>query len=317
MTPQTLLVPLDGSTAAMRALPIAEAVARATGATLRLLAVAEPLAEAERDRTSEIRACLAMSALEALERQLHVHARVLQERGVMTAVLMATGDPVAAILAAAAAPDVSAVVMAPREINGGAPQRSVTEAVLRAAIRPVLLAPAPDALASTPARLRTLLLTLDGSAAAEAALPVAAGLAVAARARLLLVRVQQWRTTTLKTYPPTPASDEIQRRLENAALGYLRAIRARLPEPLSVELRVLGGVAADELVRLARHQAADLLVMATHGSGGRRATLGGTAAGVIDAGLPTLLVPPEPWPSPATDGVRASGAVENTSHGTG
>jgi len=38
----TLLVPLDGSALSEAALPYAEAIARATGASIRLLAVVEP-----------------------------------------------------------------------------------------------------------------------------------------------------------------------------------------------------------------------------------------------------------------------------------
>jgi nucleotide-binding universal stress UspA family protein len=144
-----------------------------------------------------------------------------------------------------------------------------------------------------------LLVPLDGSRMAEAALPIAAAVAARGGALLTLVHVIE------KNAPAAVHSD---RHLVNAeeAGAYLDGIAAR---PLLAGLRVETHVHTAEVRDVARsitehaaehvaEIAPDLVVMATHGRGGaRRLFSGAMAQQVVAAGsTPVLLVRPPDSP---------------------
>lgn len=114
MRPPVILLPLDGSPQAEAALPEAEATARATGHNLRLLGIVDrPLAPVAIDGRGTALALdvAALRQREELEDYLHGMARSLQQRGVMTEVLVVGGERRAALQAAIAAPEVRFAVL--------------------------------------------------------------------------------------------------------------------------------------------------------------------------------------------------------------
>jgi nucleotide-binding universal stress UspA family protein len=100
---------------------------------------------------------------------------------------------------------------------------------------------------------RSILVPLDGSPHAAAALPLARSMATATRSALHLLRV-------------VPASQSAA----NEAASYLESIANELrSDGLSVDTMIGLGDAATEIVKVARAKEVDLIVMATHARGNR------------------------------------------------
>jgi len=150
---------------------------------------------------------------------------------------------------------------------------------------------------------RHILVPLDGSDLAEAALPHAAAVARRFGATLALLQV----VTTLPTTAAidmgaTGAADaamsvEALEASEQAAHEYLDQV-ARRQElgDIQMQTTVVRGRPAREIVRLAQGEGVDLIVMSTHGrSGLGRLVFGSVADQVLrESGIPILLVRPRP-----------------------
>ena len=294
----TLLVPLDGSPLSEAALPYAEAIAEATGASLHLLSVVERDLSLPYAYMGMRVADMERRVVEADERNLgtrglYLASKVaaLQAQGLTVSRAVVLGDPVDAILAAASQDDVTMVVMASR--GRGAVGRmlvgSVADAVVRTGPRPTLIV-RPEYVRIPPRKTRfeQLAVGLDGSPAAEAALPLAGELASTTGATLHMVRVE-------------PAPNYAQEDTTASARAYLMQARDQLPQSLSVETVVLQGNPAESLEELVVRERIDLMLMTTRGRGGlRRLLLGSTAEALVRAGVPTLLLrTPAPADEPA------------------
>ncbi len=148
--------------------------------------------------------------------------------------------------------------------------------------------------------IRQVLIPLDGSRLAEAVLPHARQLAKAFGSEALVLRVVGPRLSTVGHYIDT--FDWRLKRVE--AERYVERIAAGLKES-GVEARweVAVGRASEEILGTARRAQADLVVLTTHGEGGRSEFhVSGTAAKVVGpADASVLLVPP-----PAEDTVPAT-----------
>jgi nucleotide-binding universal stress UspA family protein/predicted transcriptional regulator len=294
----TLLVPLDGSPLSEAALPYAEAIAEATGASLHLLSVVERDLSLPYGYTGMRVADVELRAAEADEdnrraREQYLAGKVtaLQAQGLTVSRSIELGNPVDAILEAASKDDVTMVVMASR--GRGAVGRmlvgSVADAVMRTGPRPTLLIrPQYVRIPPRKARFEQLAVGLDGSPEAEAALPLAGELASATGATLHMVRVE-------------PAPNYAQEDTTTSARAYLMQARDQLPQSLSVETVVLQGTPAESLEEFVVRERIDLLLMTTRGRGGlRRLLLGSMAEALVRAGVPTLLLrTPAPADEPA------------------
>jgi nucleotide-binding universal stress UspA family protein len=127
-------------------------------------------------------------------------------------------------------------------------------------------------------KLGTILVPLDGSALAEAALPKALELAEVFGAGVLLLRAAQ--AQTLPGIDPT----EAQVRVVAEAEAYLAQVQERLTRQgrVTVKTSVWYGPAAHAIVEAARVHGADEIVMTTHGrSGLGRLLLGSVAESVL------------------------------------
>lgn len=141
-------------------------------------------------------------------------------------------------------------------------------------------------------QLRHIVVPLDGSHLAEAALPMARRIAAGARAHLTLLHVLEERP---------PASVHGQRHLGSAADAeqYLSSLRDGMHAAgLDVFTHVHENTVRDVAQSLSDHAAelhADLIVMTTHGTGGmRRLVFGSIAQQVIASAVcPVLFLPCE------------------------
>ena len=169
---------------------------------------------------------------------------------------------------------------------------SVTDKVLQITTTPMLIVRGADKKAAEP-RFKRIMLTLDGSALARQATPLATEIATLAQAELVVL------TAVAPPYLPAPE-------LMGAYYSYdeaLVAMRDRLNEELGFYADVLkqhkvpvtplavSGLPAESIIDQATERKVDLIVMATHGAGGlRRWALGSVADKVIHASTIPLLV---------------------------
>jgi len=151
--------------------------------------------------------------------------------------------------------------------------------------------------------LRTILVPLDGSQFAEAALPLAKTLATLAGARLTLLSLHDARPD-LPHGLDVPATEGETLALRSAAHDYLAetAQRLTLSSSLEIHTEVADADPAHGLVEAADRIAPDLVIMATHGRGPMsRFWLGSVTDYFIRHGLtPTLLVRPGRLDPPST-----------------
>ena len=142
------------------------------------------------------------------------------------------------------------------------------------------------------ARIRSILVPLDGSVPAEQAIPMAVSIAERAGSKVKLVLVHQ----PLLLMEPGPAFAKMELAMRKADREYLRSVVSRLRGRLGRALTsaVLQGPVAPTLARYSRELGTDLLVMTTHGRGGiRRAWLGSVADQLIrTAEVPMLVIRP-------------------------
>ncbi len=143
---------------------------------------------------------------------------------------------------------------------------------------------------------RRIVVPLDGSAFAEAALPAAAAIAHRTEGCLELLMVHQSQLTGAS---PTAAM-ELDVRLRQGESAYLTQQARRIPSPeIAVTSALLDGPVVSTLIAHARSTNADLVVMSTHGRGGiSRFFLGSTADRLVrDLHCPILLVRPTQSPT--------------------
>jgi nucleotide-binding universal stress UspA family protein len=291
-------VPLDGSTLAARALPSAVAIARRSGAGLRLIRASFAAAEAWPDSGAGIRLAVAdeRAARCEAEEALRATASALRGQGLAVEMLVVPGAAAGLILREAATADLVAMSTHGRGGLGRLVYGSVAEAVLRAAPTPILLVP-PECRTTPPAAgpLRVLA-GLDGSATAERVL-----------AQLpLLGQPGEIEVVLLDALVPLPlgfgfaASGQPGRpddREREAALAwrYLDRMAGRLRgRGYRASGLVERGDAVGTILRVAEERRVDLIALATHGRTGLlRMVLGSVAAETIErAATPILLVGP-------------------------
>lgn len=141
-----------------------------------------------------------------------------------------------------------------------------------------------------------ILVPLDGSQAAEKALPHAAALGLCFNAQILLTRVVEPLvvppipsfTTPVFTVSEHPGDAEAaQRYLDEQAQALIQA-------GLTVETVLRHGDAADELLDAITEKHADLVVMTACGHGGIARLIGGSTAETVLARIPVpaLVIPP-------------------------
>ncbi len=136
--------------------------------------------------------------------------------------------------------------------------------------------------------VKTILVPLDGSIVAEAALKPAVDLATKEGAKLVLLRAAEAHTL--------PMTDQIDAQVAvmREAEAYLDNARARVMAAgvAEVEVSAWYGPPAEAIVEAARHRDADLIVMSSHGrSGVARLVLGSVAESVLRAtAVPILLI---------------------------
>lgn len=312
---QHILVPLDGSSRAEQALPVAARIARATGGSLHLVQVIsllidysggmspvslvdEQISEEEIARATEYLQSLAASQTCA---------------GLDVGVEVYYGLPFQHLLDCAQAPGIDLVVLCSHGRTGFARRvlGSVAYALVHQCTRPLLVLRQNGAFAANAGTLRTLV-PLDGSPLAEAVLRPAAiltaALAAPGQGAVHLSQIVRIFPTSADEGYISELNDEARQRAES----YLSQVQERLVSQVSNLQLTLTHAAtyasdvAGALVNLAEHGGeereqqfghggpCDLIAISTHGRGGlERWIMGSVTQRLLNATkLPMLIIRP-------------------------
>ena len=303
---QSILVPLDGSTFAEYALPVAQSIAYRSKATLQLVHVHIPLPvgypegvvvfnegletqnkEYERTYLQEVTKRLAAGL------NVQVTSALLDGRGTIAETLnhyvKATGTDL--------------IVMATH--GRGALTRfwlgSVADQLVRQAERPLLLVRPPEGAEAPPNLVQEqvfqhILIPLDGSALSEQILEHAIALGELMHADYTLLRVVD--LSMLPSYPPTSyigLDRQLLEELQAKAQTYLDSVANRLraqvgtpsQAPLQIQTRVVvHQQPAVAILEEAGKDGIDLVAMETHGWGGLTRLFVGSIADKVLRGAP-------------------------------
>jgi nucleotide-binding universal stress UspA family protein len=273
-----MLVPLDGSAQADRILPYASWLATRLHIPILLLSIVD------------LRVTSSARGRGEVEQQLQQAVDRLRREGVQATVAITAGRPAEEILGVAESQGCDLIVLSTstRQSIGRGILGLVTDKVFHASQIPLLLIPplvAEPPMSSAHA-LTTLIVPLDGSAPAEAALPFAEDLAQRLSAEVILARAVPFAGAIVdEKAPPTG---------EVEARAYLESLTQKLQsEGLRVQSRTLGGPPVDHLLDLAGQTPHGVMVLTTHGrSALARWFVGSVAEGVVRAAsVPVLVIP--------------------------
>jgi nucleotide-binding universal stress UspA family protein/predicted transcriptional regulator len=298
---KSLVVALDGSPLAEAALPWATYLARTHGLTLVLSRVVPWPVYAAMDGmggyvTPDLFDQMISVGTEAATSYLEEVRARLASTGLPVQVDVRQGSAAEGILDLAGQVNALGVVMSTRG-RGGVSRLvlgSVAERVLQMATVPILLIRATDAEPAAPASLKRLLVPLDGSPLAEAALDVALDVAEPDATVLLTRVVRPVEHEFSGSADPASAGNQVANdRVVTDARDYLAGLQqARARGSTTIQALVTMGRAAEQILQAAREQSIDLIVMATHGdTGPTRWFIGSVADEVLrSADRPVLLV---------------------------
>lgn len=294
MPEPVIVVPLDGSELSERAIPVAVALARGLGATLRFLTVWE---SEDRDLEQHFPALAADLSLAAETYYGEYLGRVAPKaQGVSVAAEVRSGEPAEQILAYASQVAADFIVLSTHGRSGVSRwwYGSVTDRIVHTSPVPVVVV-GPNALPDTTTYgVRRIATPLDGSPLSESAIDTALRLAEALSARLTLVRAVRWAAQAYPYTLPEAYVPQLDAELEAGARAYLEGVRAGLETSVPVDTAVVRGVIADSLMEFCERESVDLVVMSTHGrSGLARATLGSVADRLLHGPCPVALIRPK------------------------
>ena len=292
-----IVVPLDGSVLAERALTLARELALYTPAELRLVRVAvaermlvpaEPsfgvlypdqsLAEARKEANHYLATLRAAYAAEDLSVRVEVRE----------------GDVASAVVNAAQQAQARLIVMSSHGYSGV--ERwllgSVAEKVLKAA-------PCPVWVVRTATPPQHVLITLDGSRLAEEVVAPAVHVARCFGARITLLRVvAEVGSADIKALDDCERGmgrRMVEEMVEEAA-DYLTRLADRVgDEPLALQTAVRAGPAAETILDYAKRHEVDLVAITTHGRTGLRRWLYGSVTHKVLDQLPVSLLVARPW----------------------
>jgi nucleotide-binding universal stress UspA family protein len=292
---KTLLVPLDGSRFAERALTVAVPIAERHGATL-VLAMAHAIwSPSHGDPSAAFGGDLHLDvARDELRGQLERVARRVATRYHVTTATQFREGPIVEQLGAAVKETSSELIVMTSHGRGGVSRLwlgSVADALLRASDVPVLVMRNARPWTLTTEReplFPRVLVALDGSRHAERALEDVLAVIGEEQCQIVLARVQEGPTAMVSDAWVKDTVREITRE-------YLEPLAARHATPTRrfTCVAVVNVDPARALLALAREHNAFLIALATHGrTGARRVMLGSVADKLIRGTTIPVLVSP-------------------------
>jgi nucleotide-binding universal stress UspA family protein len=301
-----ILVPLDGSQLAEKAIPFAEEMIAKFGASVTLLSTDAPEDTPKHDEYYEY-----LNKTQAvMEQDLKKYAPAKKAK-INTAITGRTGllgDPASEILDYADKEDFNMIIMAThgrtgitRWVLGGTANK-----IARTFSCPLMLIRA-KAVVPKPVDIKKVLVPLDGSRESESVLPFVETIAAKLRPDITLVHIVEL-LYHVTAYPEiasyggagivrTPYSPDEMKPFQETGEKYLKSISDSFMKKgirHTTELRT--GIPAAEIIEMETKLHPDLVVMSTHGqSGFGRFDNGSVTDKVLHAGTtPLLMVRPQP-----------------------
>jgi nucleotide-binding universal stress UspA family protein len=300
---QSVLVPLDGSPLAEQIIPLALDIARAARSKVRLVLVHQSPPPPMDPLSAQLYVSIDLDMRKVERDYLNtLMARLRKSSGLQISSVMMDGPAGPTLVKYVQDMGADLVAMTTHGRGGlrGAWLGSVADHLIRSLKIPVIVVRAREgtgALAGAP-KIREILVPLDGSPFAEAAIAPASAIAALFGAELLLVQVV-WPLSAGNLLPvpfPSGYDTEVMGVQRKETQDYLDGLVNDLRER-DVTVRatvVVGHNVAEALLDLAHQQRIDLVAIATHGRGGvQRLLLGSVADKLIrGAGPPVLVVRP-------------------------
>jgi nucleotide-binding universal stress UspA family protein len=286
MAYRKILVPLDGSEIAERALSYVQAIARTKSTKVILLTV---LAAHEGRSDHPMKAYLDSQAKE------------LESKGIKVSTAIAYGHAAEQIIEFAENNKINLIVISSHGHSGIKLRLlgSIAQKVLHGTCVPTLLVK-PGAIEVSQVELKKVLLPLDGSSFSEASIPYVNQLLKGPGAEIVLLHVSEppvvppdWSRDTkshMKEYRERLTSE-----LQQQALEYLEKIKAALGRKgLRVRAKAVVGMAVESIIEAAKKENVDLIAMTTHGrTGVSRWMYGGVVNRIVEeCQKPILLIRP-------------------------
>jgi nucleotide-binding universal stress UspA family protein len=289
MTYRKVLVPLDGSELAERAIPYAKNLAKTKGSEVILFTVS-------------------IASVEQLDRPikayLELNSNELQSQGIKASTAIAYGDVADEIISFADKNNIDLIIISTHGYSGikrwvlG----SVARKVLYGTCVQVLLTKSKSPKVSQ-VELKKLLLPLDGSPFAEAPITFIDDLTKGTKTEIVLTTVCE--PPLVPSYGDRPINptwkkhrDALWTDTQQQASEYLEKIKNRLAKQgMKVKSQVIPGElgkVAESIMKAAQKENVDLIAMATHGrTGVSRWVYGGITNRIVEQSLqPVLLIRP-------------------------
>jgi nucleotide-binding universal stress UspA family protein len=286
-----MLVPLDGSETAEKVLPYARSLAGSLKIPVELLAVIaiSRYVSAEKNRYVDT---LIDAAIRGNQEYLQRIAKTFPDASIEYTV--EKGTPEEVIITRAA--DKGTLITMATHGRSGVNRwllGSITEKILRGSNNHLLAVRASEeAKTEDKATLDSVMVPLDGSEQAEAALPIAVELAKAMKLKVVLLQAYSVSIPYSDDYLDEVA--ELKAKSQKEAIGYLDSKVRQLKSEGLVDVFPLasGGEAAETIIEWARGAANSLIAMCTHGrSGVKRWVLGSITEKVVrHSDCPVLVV---------------------------
>jgi nucleotide-binding universal stress UspA family protein len=289
MAYKKILVPLDGSGLAEKALPYAKSIAKLKNSNVLLFAVSLTIFVDRRDR-------LFASYLE-------VSAKELNKKGIKATTATSYGDVAREIVKYANNNKIDLIVMATHGYSRAKQWMfgSITQKVLYGTEIPVLLIKSKSPEVS--GEFNRILVPVDGSPFSEATLPYVEELTKKTNKEILLLHICE--PPIVPSYGSQPINptwkkyrDNMWEETEKLSTNYLNKTMAVLKKKgLKVKSRVIkaqSGEVAKTIMQISKEENIDLIVIATQGRTGVRGWVYGSVASKIveDSSQPVLLVRP-------------------------
>jgi len=291
-----VLVPLDGSRTAEHSLVYLDALSRLGDLEVRLLSVV--------DQWTDVRS---LNPVEAGQREDNLLSTYLREvssdiekhSGIKVDARVVRGIPASGVLEEANSFKPDLLIIATHGRSGPSRWRlgSVADKVIRGAecdtlvVGPKAVAQERWMEATLKAPFQAILVPLDGSSLAEAALARATSFAEAYGSTVHLVRAVPIPTIT-DGYPGEAAYiPTLMDQMVEGAQEYLKEVASRFGSKVAVKTEVTVGTASAVLEDYSRANGVDLVVMTTHGRGGiLRTALGSVTDRLLAVGAAPVLV---------------------------
>jgi nucleotide-binding universal stress UspA family protein len=286
MAYRRVLVPLDGSRLAERALPYAKAIALNTGSELTLFTVM-PTSSEKLDRP--------------MKAYMDINAKALKSQRVKANAAIAYGSAADEIIKFADKSKVDLIIISTHGRSGIRRWMlgSIALKLLYGTCVPVLLVKS-RAHKISKVEFKKILVPLDGSSFSEASIPHVEQLTKGISGEVILLRVSEPPVLPADRSPAIKPSWEEYRdilmvEIQREALEYLQKVKTELEKSgAKVTAQAIMGKATESISQVAQKENVDLIAMTTHGRTGiSRWVYGSVATRIVEESLqPILLIRP-------------------------